>query len=339
MMTSKLLQVLFWCFALALVTGCVNENPVGSKRNAVTSEDLLAFNQAKAVRERLFIDSLVASMHSSVMPHYEETATGLRAWSSEPFKSDGVHFQPGDTVQWCGELMLTDSTALYTWTDEEPLRFLWNQSDWPAGFHELASLLAHEQLATCIVPSHLAWGLTGYPPLVPQEAVLLLTVRQQLSFSMQVEAEPNRVRRVLWNALLDGMEQGIMPGDSDWIRSPRLAASPCMAWYEGEDGFAFGQKPKHVSLDLRTFRLTSKDDRPEDLGASSWDFDPRNDGQLLPILGDLQRLYPLKRKWACWCPADVVLDRQGREALEVTEADVLGFQWEFEAMDVLTSVQ
>ena len=51
-------------------------------------------------------------------------------------------------------------------------------------------------------------------------------------------------------------------------------------------------------MEIRSFRLTIDTDVPEDLGASSWDFDPSDGGQLLPALADLQRLYPLKRKWA-----------------------------------------
>ena len=335
----KLRLLLFWWAALFVLTRCGTEPPVSSERNMVTREDLLAFNQEKAEKERMFIDSLVASMHSSVMPHYAETATGLRVRSSDRFEQLGAPLVRGDTVQWIGELMLTDSTVLSTWTEEEPLRFLWNRSDWPAGFHELAALLADGQRAASLVPSHMAWGLTGYPPLVPQEAVLLLNIRQQRPGSGQDGLEVCYTYRHVWNALLDGMEEGVWPGDADWIQSPGLAASPCMAWYETDDGFEFDEPAKHVSVEMRTFRLTITTDVPENLGASSWDFDPSDGGQLLPVLADLQRLYPLKRKWACWCPADVVMDEPGMRALGVTKSDVLGFQWEFQAVEVPLSVQ
>ena len=336
---GKTLTLLIGCAALMACAGCGHERTPEPLKEVVTREDLLAFNQEKAERERLFIDSLVASIHSSVMPHYAETATGLRVWSSDRFEQPGTPLALGDTVQWVGELMLTDSTVLSTWTEEEPLRFLWNRSDWPAGFHELAALLADGQRAACLVPSHMAWGLTGYPPLVPQEAVLLLNIRQQMPGSGQVGLEVCYTYRHVWNALLDGMEEGVWPGDADWIQSPGLAASPCMAWYETDDGFEFDEPAEHVSVEMRTFRLTIDMDVPEDLGASSWDFDPSDGGQLLPVLADLQRLYPLKRKWACWCPADVVIDEPGMRALGVTKSDVLGFQWEFQAVDVPLSVQ
>lgn len=334
------LRLLFFCWAaLFVLTRCGTEPPVSSERNVVTREDLLAFNQEKAEQERMFIDSLVASMHSAAMPHYVETATGLRVWSYDRLEQLGAPLVLGDTVQWIGELMLTDSTVLSTWTEEEPLRFLWNRSDWPAGFHELAALLADGQRAACLVPSHMAWGLTGYPPLVPQEAVLLLNIRQRRPGSGQDGLEVCYAYRHVWNALLDGMEEGVWPGDADWIQSPGLAASPCMAWYETDDGFEFDEPANHVSVGMRTFRLTIAMDVPEDLGASTWDFDLTDDGQLLPVLADLQRLYPLKRKWACWCPADVVMDEPGMRALGVTESDVLGFQWEFEAVEIPLSVQ
>ena len=335
----KLRLLFFWWAALFVLTRCGTEPPVSSERNIVTREDLLAFNQEKAEQERLFIDSLVASMHSAAMPHYVETATGLRVWSSEPLQPLVKRLQPGDTVEWVGELMLTDSTVLSIWTKEEPLRFVWNRSDWPAGFHELATTLTNQQRTVCIVPSYLAWGLTGYPPLVPQEAVLHLNIEQRLPNSSEAAVINTRETRVIWNALLDGMERGEWPGDADWIEAPQLAASPCMAWYEGSEGFAFESKPERVGIELRTFRLSNKDSLLDDLGASSWDFDVQDDGQLFPVLADLQRLYPLKRKWACWCPADAVLDELGREALGVSTSDVLGFQWEFQAVEVPLSVQ
>lgn len=338
-MITRLHPLFFWFAALFVFTGCATEQPDRPQQNVVTREDLLAFNQQKAEQERMFIDSLVAGMHRSVMPHYVETATGLRAWSSEPFQQLEKPLQPGDTVEWVGELMLTDSTVLATWTKEEPFRMAWSQSEWPAGFHELAYILIDAQRAVCIVPSHLGWGLTGYPPLVPQEAVLLLDIEQRLPNSIQVGAVYMREKRAVWNALLDGMERGEWPGDSGWIEAPQLAASPCMAWYEGSAGFAFESRPERVSIELRTFRLLDKGGMLDDLGASTWDFDVRDDGQLFPVLADLQRLYPLKRKWACWCPADAVLDEAGREAIGVSSSEVLGFQWEFQAAADSLSVQ
>lgn len=336
---TRMRLLFFWWAALFVLTRCGTEPPVSSERNIVTREDLLAFNQEKAEQERMFIDSLVASMHSAAMPHYVETATGLRAWSSEPIQPLEMGLQPGDTVEWVGELMLTDSTVLSIWTKEEPLRFTWNRSDWPAGFHELASTLTDEQRVVCIVPSYLAWGLTGYPPLVPQEAVLLLNIEQRLPNSSEAAAINTSETHAIWNALLDGMERGEWPGDSGWIEAPQLAASPCMAWYEESEGFLFESKPDRVSIELRTFRLSEKGGILDDLGASTWDFDVQDDGQLFPVLADLQRLYPLKRKWACWCPADAVLDERGREAIGVSTSDVLGFQWEFQAAVDSPSVQ
>lgn len=336
---TRMRLLFFWWASLLILTRCGTEAPVRHELNVVTREDLLAFNQEKAEQERMFIDSLVASMHNSAMPHYVETATGLRVWSSGPFQPLERRIQPGDTVKWVGELMLTDSTNLASWSNEDPLQFAWNRSDWPAGFHELTTILTGEQRATCIMPSHLGWGLTGYPPLVPQDAVLLLKIEQRLPSSSQPTVNNTPVGSAVWNALLDGMERGEWPGDADWIGAPQLAASPCMAWYEGNEGFLFEAKPDRVSIELRTFRLSDKDGLLDDLGASTWDFDVQDDGQLFPVLADLQRLYPLKRKWACWCPADAVLDESGRESIGVSASDVLGFQWEFQAVNDPLSVQ
>ena len=87
---GKTLTLLIGCAALMACAGCGHDHTPEPVKEVVTREDLLAFNQEKAVRERLFIDSLVASMHSSVMPHYAETATGLRVWSSDLFEQLGA---------------------------------------------------------------------------------------------------------------------------------------------------------------------------------------------------------------------------------------------------------
>lgn len=323
-MRTRLVWASFLLGMLAFLTGCDVGEADQQATRPVDRESLLIFNQEKARLERAFIDSLVAVHHNASLPHYQETPTGLRMWTERPPSGSNVPLQPGDTVQWVGQLMLTDSTLLIEWPADDPFRFLWNRSDWPAGFQEVAGRLRRGDVAQCLIPSHLGWGLTGMPPLVPQDAVLWLRI-EQLS-----GPEVNEDRSA-WNALLDRMEEGEFP-QSHWIQAKSLAASPCLAWYDADPGLAFSEPPGWVHIDLRTLRMRGSDGVLEDMGETSWDFNFSDGGQLLPVLANLHRLYPQPRKWACWCPVDIAFNSDVWEAAGFGPEDVVGFHWEVETL-------
>lgn len=320
--------------ALALWAFIIGCNPSGEQKQVnrpVDRESLLAFNQEKASLERAFIDSLVAVHHEESLGHYIETLTGLRMWTERSPSKSGSLLQAGDTVQWVGQLMLTDSTLVMEWSADAPFQFLWNRSDWPAGFHEVAGILSRGDSAQCLIPSHLAWGLTGMPPLIPQDAVLWLRI-------VQLSGKEYPEVRSVWNAMLDRMEAGNYP-QSDWIESKSLAASPCLAWYDASPGLSFPAPPELVHIDLRTLKIRSENGEVQDLGETSWDFNFSDGGQLLPVLANLHRLYPQPRKWACWCPASVAFESEVMEAVGFSTEDVVGFQWVLESLPAPVNAQ
>jgi hypothetical protein len=317
--------------ACILIIGCKSAEEEKQAHRPVDRESLLAFNQEKASIERAFIDSLVAVHHDASLPHYRETSTGLRMWTERVPADPGVMIQVGDTVQWVGQLMLTDSTLLMEWPADAPFRFIWNRSEWPAGFQEIAGFLGRGDSAECLIPSHLGWGLTGMPPLIPQDAVLWLRI-QQLS-------GPEKAQRPsAWNALIDRLEAGGFP-ESDWIEAKSMAASPCLAWYESLPGYSFSAPPEIVRIDLRTMRMRSEDGVVMDLGQTSWDFNVNDGGQLLPVLADLHRLYPQPRKWACWCPVHLAFESEISKSAGFGPEDVVGFQWEMQTLQAPVNAQ
>lgn len=330
-MRDGLAWIAFLLASWTCAIGCNFSGEVRQANRTVDRESLLVFNQEKAGLERAFIDSLVAVRHDASLPHYLETSTGLRMWTERPPLNSGASLEAGDTVQWVGQLMLTDSTLLLEWPADAPFQFLWHRSEWPAGFHEVAGLLGRGDSAQSLIPSHLGWGLTGMPPLIPQDAVLWLHIEQRTG----PEAAEDRSA---WNTVLDRMEAGDFP-KSDWIEAKSLAASPCLAWYEARPGFAFSQPPEFVHIDLRTLKIRGDRGEIQDLGETSWEFNFSDGGQLLPVLTELHRLYPLPRKWACWCPVDLAFAPEMRDAAGFDAEDVVGFQWELQALPTPVNAQ
>lgn len=335
-MRGRCIAVVAIAIAMALGVGCERSHDSPPVPKAVDRASLIAFNQQKAAQERSLIDSIAAVRRIDALPFYQELKTGLRIWSSQPLERERSTLQTGDTVSWTGTMMLLDSTVLMNWSDANPFQFYWNRSDWPAGFHELARHLQSGQQAECIVPSHMGWGLSGWPPLIPQDAVLWLNIKQT-SPNAPFDAAPS-ISRSTWNGVLDALEGGAWPGDANWIVEKNLAASPCMAWYDSSDSMHFETVPDRIHIDLRTLHMTEVDKEVVDLGLTSWDYPSDASGQLLPVLADLHRLYPLPRKWACWCPVDVVFDRAASDALGLMPNGVVGFQWELSASDSLSAL-
>mgnify|MGYP000032361264 CR=1 FL=1 len=334
-MTRTIISILLFGLVL-LVTGCREEPNVSQPEQVIDRAALIRFNQEKAANERSYIDSIAASRRIDGLPFYNELTTGLRIWSEQPLTNVDQPVQLGDTVTWTGEMMLTDSTVLLRWPEGEPFQFIWKKSQWPAGFHELAQNLQSGQEVECIIPSHMGWGLSGWPPLIPQDAVLWLRVKQTWEVP-PVETSAQSGGRLAWNSMLDELEQGHWPGDENWIEYKRLAASPCMAWYDAQDLASFESVPQRLHIDLKTLHLKEAGGELLDMGVTSWDFAPDASGQLLPVLADLQRLYPVQKKWACWCPVDIVFDEASSDALGLASNGVVGFQWELSDAELVNA--
>jgi hypothetical protein len=291
----------------------------------VSQEDLIQFNRNKLVVEEAMLDSL--SLQWSVMhkmTHDTITPAGLRAWSGQPWESRLRELEVGDTVSWIGEMRLIDSTLVMEWTDEAPFQFIWNRSDWPRGFHEFANLLGEVGEGECLIPSHLGWGLSGWPPLIPQEAVLWLNISQNASNNASVSLAPYS-GRLQWNEMLNAFELGHWPGGSDWISHRQLAGSPCLAWYDAVD--SFDTVPSALKIELRTFKWQGRELAPLTLGLTEWEFSRQDEGQLLPVLQELLQMYPKQKKWECWCPVDLAFGQEGVPEAGMSPSEVVGFQW------------
>jgi len=336
------LGIIGFFIASFAIQGCDGNKGNENSMRIVSQEALIEFNRKKLEGQTRLLDSIAQSWDAGFERPNQISPTGLRVWADETGTSEACLLE-GDTIEWIGVLSLLDSTVLYQWSPENPLRFYWNRSDWPVGFHELAALLCDEGGGLALIPSHQGWGLSGWPPLIPQDAVLVLDVEQTVRHvdrSLVGDLSPNPLRE-RWNRLLDDFESGDWFGIPGWIDRPQLAASPCLAWYDPDA--RFDEEPNQVAVSMRTWHLASDAQDCTEMGLSTWEFSVHDEGQLLPVIAHLHELYPAYRRWECWCPVDLAFNQRGVPEADVDPEDVMGFQWELEAVatggDDLSSVQ
>lgn len=151
---------------------------------AISQEALIAFQQEQVALQAAYIDSLVT--------HWgwvgaERTATGI-VWRRVEGEGIGTTEVPeGTWIVWDVEGRLTDSTVFMRFEGDRPLRFRRLRDDVPRGFHAIAGWATAGDSIEAIIPSHEAWGLTGWANKVPQDAIVVLRIRAR---SMTPELMP-----------------------------------------------------------------------------------------------------------------------------------------------------
>lgn len=155
--------------SVVLSAGCGGEKRASREgRAAVTAEDLLAYNVQKAEQQAALLDSLAPDS----LGYRDEGGLRIK-WGFGP--QAPVH-PDGTVVTWAGEIRLANGETRLAFTPENPLRIAIGFSDWPEAFHEIASKSSQGDSIDCWFPAARAWGLTGRPPAIPQDAVIHLEV-------------------------------------------------------------------------------------------------------------------------------------------------------------------
>ena len=136
----------------------------------VSAEDLIAFNQAKLSAQNTLITDLTSS--------WPEDSQSLRAirWR---FLESGEEERPirhvdGTVVAWILEISLTDGSVRMESTADAPLTMAIGLTDLPASFHDLAAITVPGDSVEAWIPAAEAWGLSGKPPIIPQDALIHL---------------------------------------------------------------------------------------------------------------------------------------------------------------------
>lgn len=321
-------------FAIACLLLWSCDAPISNGKSSsvplVSVEDLIQFNLQKLEAQGELLDSLALQWGWVDSPGFQSLGSGLLIAmrghkAAAPVLSNPPIVFSNDSVYWRIEVRLVDSTLVLERGVENPLVFHRVRSGWPAGFQELSEYALRGDSLECLMPAHMAWGLTGSPPQVPQDAALLVRLRVLGGIDERV----SRADKSNWMHVISDFESGRFLPDSNWCSLPILLGSPCLAWGDAE-GQGVMEGPVSgttVSLRMRTQVLRS-DDEIEDLGWRAWQFEWGNDGQCLPVIEELMSADLRLNRWECWCPAEKAFGSQGFPEAGIEIGDVVGFQWE-----------
>jgi len=148
------------CLTATMFVSCGNNEVMPDMQQTVVKpmydESQISVNQEIVRRENADI-ALIAKRYNW---NLEQTPNGL--FYEILNKKDGSHPQTKDRVQLKGKIYLQDGTEVYNDREDGVKEFIINRSgDDPIGLHELAMLMCEGEKSRAIIPSFLAYGITG----------------------------------------------------------------------------------------------------------------------------------------------------------------------------------
>lgn len=155
--------------ALLSAASCGDRNQVPAK--PLSREQLIEANRQNVIRERERINAWVAQKGYTM----RTTHTGLRYEVMGHGTGDSALTGTLATIAYDAYLLNGERTEGAP--DRDPLRFRVGQADVVSGLHEALTLLRQGDTARLVLPSHLAYGVTGRLPDVPPNAPLYYEVR------------------------------------------------------------------------------------------------------------------------------------------------------------------
>jgi len=158
-------------------TGCAERRiPDAPPKTAPDQADLMEFHRLRA----LALDSLIVA-HTADWDSVGSTGTGIRYEILERKSAAPVSSLPKGTVlELHHRFALLDGKTITTWQEDGPMAFELEGTDLPAGFHQLIGQSMLGDSLRALIPPSQAWGMSGRPPEIPQEAVIAVAIRIDL---------------------------------------------------------------------------------------------------------------------------------------------------------------
>ena len=171
-MSMKKLLVILLVFAFCSCgSRPENDKPVPKTDNKALGKSLEKANRYLVAEEEEEIDNYVRRHNLSMTA----TGTGLRYQIVSEGK--GRQIEPGDMVTLQYDLFTITDDLIYSSNTDGVKRFVVSSGDAESGLHELMPLLKEGDVAKAILPSHLAYGLTGDQRQIKQHNTLVYHIK------------------------------------------------------------------------------------------------------------------------------------------------------------------
>ena len=168
--------VLSAAILLAGCAGCQPDQhlPDWTTKGTPSKQDLLEFHRLRALALDSLIDRETEEWGSVV-----RSGTGIRSerLDSIPGSPAVSELAEGTVLELHHRLSLLDGTDITTWQQDGPMAFEPGSTDLPSGFHELIGNAHIGDSVRALIPPVRAWGMSGLPPDIPQEAVISVHLR------------------------------------------------------------------------------------------------------------------------------------------------------------------
>jgi peptidylprolyl isomerase len=161
----KLIVHLATSLLIMIATSCQDKTATKDQQ-PYSYDELIEANKRKVGQERNIIESFVAKSGHEMLT----SPTGLRYYVYGHGTGDSARAGQIATIIYSAYLL--DSTVVSSATAKNPLIFKIGESDVVSGLHEAVTLLREGDSARFVIPSHMAYGLTGNSPTVPPNAAL-----------------------------------------------------------------------------------------------------------------------------------------------------------------------
>jgi len=168
---KQLFFLLFYAGAMLFFTSC--NNAVAPENVGIVytyEEEKVAVNQEIVRREHADI-ILISKRYNWDL---QQTSSGF--FYEILNKKEGISPKTKDRVQIKGKIYLQDKTEIYNDKTDGIKNIVINRSDDPVGLHELLKLMREGEKAHAIIPSYLAYGISGDGGQIPAVSFLICEI-------------------------------------------------------------------------------------------------------------------------------------------------------------------
>lgn len=169
MIKSIIVLILFLLF-ISCASEYNEQKPLSNEEIKEATERIFNVNKAQVKKEKAEIEDYIKRKKLNV----ETSGTGLRYMITKSSEGKQAQAEMQATIEYRVELL--DGTLCYSSEEQGPRTFIIDHDNVESGIHEGVKLLREGEHAIFILPSHLAFGLTGNHDKVPPATPLAYSI-------------------------------------------------------------------------------------------------------------------------------------------------------------------